>query len=126
MSRRSDPTRHLSLRLTDEERQKLQQNAGHQPVSAYVRSRLFGSSARARAIRVPSRSDIEIARVLSALGRSEMAANLKELADAIRHGVLPVTTETEVAIVNACASLQEMRRQLMQALGLREGSTDDS
>lgn len=116
------PSRPISLRLTDEECSRLTADAGRKPVSAYIRDRLFGAEVRQRAIRVPSTGDIYVARLLAELGRSELAANLHELVEAVRIGALPVTPETEHAIRSACDAVERMRADLLLALGLRRGT----
>lgn len=119
---RQKPTRPISLRLSDEERVRLVADAGRRSVSAYIRMQLFGSEARKRAIRVPVAGDIQIARILAELGRAELAANLHDLAEAVRIGALPVTPETEHAIRSACEAVERMRADLLHALGLRRGT----
>ena len=121
-TRKEKPSRPISLRLTDEERSRLAADAGRRSVSAYVRDRLFGAEPRHRAIRMPATGDAEVARILAELGRSELAANLHELAEAVRIGALPVTPETEHAIRIACDAVERMRIELLHALGLRRGT----
>ena len=42
----------------------------------------------------------------------------QELAKAVHSGSLPVTPETEHAILDACADIRRMRQDLMVALGI--------
>jgi hypothetical protein len=58
--------------------------------------------------------------VLASLGQSRIANNLNQLAKAVNIGALPVTPETESEIVEACAAVSAMRRDLMRALGIGE------
>lgn len=122
--RKPKPTKHLSLRLTDDERTRLFADAGRTPVSAYIRTRLFGADARERAIRIPAPVEADLARLLAVLGQSEIAVNLRELAEAARVGALPVTPETEHAIRSACDTVERIRSDLLKALGLRQGRYD--
>ncbi|MEW8051127.1 MAG: plasmid mobilization relaxosome protein MobC [Candidatus Thiodiazotropha sp.] len=111
----------FSLRLTFDERSALEQEAGHLPLGAYIRSRLFGGSEAPRKVRTrprkPIKDDRTMASLLGALGQSRIANNLNQLAKAANMGSLPVTPDTEKAINEACSAVQDMRRQLMQALG---------
>lgn len=122
--RKFTPTKHLSLRLTGDERSRLLADAGQTPMSAYIRSRLFGASARELAIRVPAPIETDLARLLAVLGQSEIAVSLRELAEAARVGALPLTPEAEHAIRSACDTVERMRADLLNALGLRRGRYD--
>jgi len=90
------------------------------PVSAYIRSRLFGDGVRPRRTREkhPVRDHRMLARLLGTLGEANRASNLSELADAAQTGSLPVTPDTEASIRQACAHVAHMRCELLKALGL--------
>ncbi len=113
----------FSLRLTFEERVALDRMARGRPVGAYIRDRLFGDgvSKRRAESRRPSVDNAALARALSALGQSRLAANLNQIAKAAHMGALPVSPELEDDLAAACADVQAMRRALVQALGLRAG-----
>jgi len=102
----------FSLRLTLEERQQLERRAGGAPLAAYIKSRLFDAENPAKDIR-------GLAKLLAMLGRSNIAANLRELAALARNGCLLVTPETESAIQEACRNISDIRSLLMRALGLK-------
>ena len=109
----------FSLRLTVEERAALEREAGRQPLGAYIRSKLLHSSeAPRRARRTPVGDDKALAQLLGELGRARLANNLNQLAKAVHTGSLPVTPETEKAILTACQEVQRMRETLVTALGL--------
>ena len=120
--RKSERTIPISLRLTEAELSRLKAEASGKSVSSHIRRGLFGADARTRAIRVPAHSDAHIARLLAQLGQSGIASSLRDLAEAVRIGALPVTPETEFAIRNACDAIDRMRDDLVHALGLRKGS----
>jgi len=114
----------FSLRLTTEERRKLDAEAGPQPIGDYIRSQLFETpSPRKRTFRRPVQDEQALSEVLAALGRSRLSSNLNQLVKALHSGSLPVTPETETAIRAACAIVQQMGGQLVKALGLPDGKT---
>jgi len=119
-SRRPAP---FSLRLTPEERLQLERDAGHQSVSAYIRSRLFNDDASP--VRTRGQSPIKdraaLAEALAKLGQSRIANNLNQLARAANVGALDLTPELEGELHEACAAVAEMRALLVQAVGLSEG-----
>ena len=109
----------LSIRLTLEERARLQMQAGRTPLSVYVREQLFNTPCpRKRNFRQPVKDDQTLASVLSSLGQSRLASNLNQLARASHTGSLPVTPDVETVILEACSDVRHMRQQLMKALGL--------
>ena len=107
-----------SVRFSKNERQRLEAEAGSLSVSSYIRHRLFETPTPRRAYRRPVQDDKALGEVLAALGQSRIGNNLNQLAKAVHSGSLPVTPETEAAIKAACASVQQMSGQLVQALGL--------
>ncbi|MDI1226190.1 MAG: hypothetical protein PSY14_00700 [bacterium] len=109
----------FSLRFTVEERLKLDADAGDLAIAEYICSQLFQNpSKRLRPFRRPIQDGKALGEVLAALGRSRLSSNLNQLAKAVHSGSLPVTPETEKAILEACASVQVMSSQLVNALGL--------
>ena len=110
----------LSLRLTKEERAVLEREAGSKPLSTYVRSRLFGDKAAPRRTRRQPIADHQaLARVLSALGRSNLAQNFDALGWAVKDGTVRLNANGERALEQACADIAAMRRDLVSALGLK-------
>lgn len=111
----------FSLRLTFEERATLEKEAGNKPLGAFIRAKLFEGEEAPRRVRTRTRKPLEddraLARVLGELGKARLANNLNQLARAVNSGSLPVTPDTEAAIKEACAAVQDMRSDLMQALG---------
>lgn len=113
----------FSIRLTEDERCSLLERAGKFPLGVFIRDLIFADGTRAprRQMANPVKDHEALARVLAALGQSRIANNLNQLAKAVNIGALPVTVETEREIMQACAAVVAMRRDLMRALGLPEG-----
>lgn len=113
--------RPFSLRLSFQERAKLEELAGDMSVGAYIRSQLFNSSTIPKGTRgqYPVKDQEALGKVLSSLGKSRLASNLNQLARASNSGSLPVTPETEKAIITACREIRWIRHALVTALGLR-------
>ena len=111
----------FSLRLTFEERAQLEQEAGNMPLGAYIRERMFKNPdlAPRRRGKRPVKDYQALAKVLGELGRSRLANILSQLAKAANSGSLPVTTQTEVELRLACAAIQAIRHDLIEALGLQ-------
>ncbi len=111
----------ISLRLTEEERARLEHEAQGISLSAYVRERLFGDVAQPRRTRGkhPVKDHAALARVLSALGRSNLADDLSTLQWSVCDGSFVVGEACEDAIMNACDDVRAMRHDLMRALGIR-------
>jgi hypothetical protein len=115
--RRSTPP--FSLRLTVEERQRLDELAGNQPLGSYIRDRLLGEQTeKRRKVKKPTPDTALLALVLGEFGRSRLASNINQLAKAANIGTLDVTPETEREIVQACAEIQAIRVLLITALGV--------
>lgn len=122
-SREGKTRRILSVPLSPEQKEELARRAGREPVSAYVRERLFpandndpaGKPARSRA---PVKDAAALARLLALLGPA--ASALKDIAHRIASGLLPFEPDTEAALRKACADIAEMKKHLMKALGIRE------
>jgi len=114
----------ISLRLNQEEREQLEHDAGDRTLSAYIRERLFGKligpfqPRRPKHKRhTPSPDHVILAQVLGKLGESRLASNLNQIAKAANIGTLPVTDELIFELHAACANVQEMRDEVIKALG---------
>ncbi|AKO96680.1 hypothetical protein MALG_01496 [Marinovum algicola DG 898] len=115
----------FSLRLSFEERARLEHDAAGMSLGAYIRDRLFGEDVAPRQSRgkFPVKDYAALGRVLAALGASRLSSNLNQLAKAVNTGSLPVTPETEEDVRQACKDVQAMRRDLLIALGLHESGS---
>jgi uncharacterized protein (DUF1778 family) len=116
--RKQDKTAPISVRVTAEEKLRLQRAAGRSSLSDYIGARVLVAEARLRASPAPNTNERQLAHVLAALGHSELAPTLRELLKAARIGALPATPETEETIRSACDATLEMRSALMNARGL--------
>lgn len=127
------PKRNLTIRLSDDERAVLVQEAGKLSLAAYVRRKLLGASVTprrgkrpSRKPRVPDADQMALARVLALLGRSELAASLDSIAKAAVMGALPVTPELVQELHAACRHVRAIRDALMEALGVKRGFENDT
>ena len=108
-----------SLRLTYEERDRLNLLSGNMPISAYIREQLFDiPSPRKRRLKKVRSDEQMLSQVLSELGRSRLSSNLNQLAKASHTGSLPLTPELEEQLLQACADIEAMKGLLIEALGL--------
>lgn len=108
-----------SFRMTAEEYQRLCEAAGSRTISDYIRRQLLGNNVAQRAFRRrPVEGDEILSILLSELGRSRLSSNLNQLAKAVHSGSLPVSPETEQAILEACAEIKAMSNNLTKALGV--------
>ena len=108
------------LRLSAAERAELTRRAGNKPLGVYIRAQLLGSvTTPRRTRRQPGADQQTLAKLLAELGKSRLSSNLNQLAKAVNMGALPVSPETEQALVQACEDVRHMRHALLSALGLR-------
>lgn len=116
----------FSLRLTFEERAKLEKQAAGMPLGAYIRKQVFGKDATPRKTRGkhPVKDHVALGRVLGALGQSRLSNNVNQLARAVNTGSLPVTPDTEQSIIEACEAIEEIRIELLKALGSEPGGVE--
>jgi hypothetical protein len=110
----------FSLRLTFEERAKLERDAAGMALGAYIRSRLLDPETVAPRKRgkFPVKDHQALAQLLGLLGQSRLANNVNQLARAANTGSLAVTPDTEAALMSATADINHMRQLLIQALDI--------
>ena len=115
------PSAAYSIRFTAVERAQLDREAGPNGLAAYIRAKLFdGEASPRKALKPkPNANREQIARVLGALGQSRLSSNLNQLAKAANSGSLPVSSEVEDDLRQACADVAAMRVMLTAALGLK-------
>lgn len=106
----------FSLRLSFEERARLEALADGEPLGSYIRSRLLDSAPSRKRMTVNDKD--ALVRVLGLLGQSRLSSNINQLAKAVNSGSLPVTPETETELKAAARDVMAMRQILIQALGL--------
>jgi hypothetical protein len=110
----------VSLRLSFEEKARLQQDAAGLSLSAYIRWRLFDPEKpppRKRG-KQPVKDHEKLAQVLGLLGQSRLSSNLNQLAKALNSGSLALTPGTEAALLQAASEVALMRNLLIEALNL--------
>lgn len=114
----------FSLRLTKAERIELEKRAAGLSLGTYIRERLFDSNCykpqRRTRGRFPVKDHKALAQILALLGKSQAAHDFNQLAKAASIGALPVTSETETAILEATQNVKIIKSMLMAALGIQE------
>ncbi len=115
----------LSVRITQEEKDKLSQEAGSTAMSAYVRQKLFGNMEALRPQRYrkkqkePAVDTVELARLLGMFGQSELATSMLALSLAATQGLMDVTPEIEDKIDSACEDIETIKMALILALNVK-------
>lgn len=116
----------FSIRFTEDERARLNRDAGTLSLAAYIRLKLFCESEkptskrfRTRKPQQPNAEHVVLSHMLGGLGKSRMASNLNQIAKAANIGALPLTPELLEEVNQACAAIQHMRRLLIVALGVK-------
>ena len=114
----------LTLRLTPEERARLEELAAGMTLSAYVRACIFAEDAKLRKTRPKDIVEDKkaAAEALSLLGQSRIASNLNQLAYHANIGALIVGEVEKSQIAEANAHLIAIRALLMEALGKNQKS----
>ena len=124
VSKESKPSKSpITLRVTNEERDRLKSLAAGMSVSAYIRKCIFTGDAtrRKRQSHMPVKDQEAMARALALLGASRIANNLNQLAHQANIGSLIMDEDACTEIDEAYAHVRLMRDELVSALGLIEG-----
>lgn len=114
----------LSVRLSPENRARLERDAAGMSLGSYIHWRLFDPDTpppRQRG-KAPVKDHVALSKALAALGQSRIASNLNQIARAIHTGVIVVTPEVEAELIEAIRHVRAIRKDLVEALGL-EGSS---
>lgn len=111
----------FSLRLTAEERDRLEAQAGTMSLAAYIKSTVFAEDApKYRGRRRFSAAEQQLlAEVLARLGASRTASNLNQIAKHLNQGTLQIDQQLEDDLRQAVAEVAWMRVTLIRALGLK-------
>lgn len=114
----------VSVRLTAEERERLEQAAEGTSLSGHIRSCLFGDDVTVRKTRrrTPTVDEVALAQILGLLGRSRIANNLNQLAREANRGTLRLTPDTQAQVEEAHRHVKQIRQVIIAALGLSEGA----
>lgn len=109
----------VTLRMTAEERAKLEELAAGMTLSAYIRACIFAEESKRRKKRPKTVVEDKkaAAEALALLGQSRIASNLNQLAYHANIGALIVGDWEKEQIAEANAHLASIRTLLMQALG---------
>jgi len=117
-AQKGKPLHPFSIRLTQEERERLEVEAKGKPLSVYMRERLLGDASAPRKLRrKPAADQAGLAKVLGMVGQSRLANNLNQIAKAAHIGVLVVSPALLEELENACRDIRIMRDALLAALG---------
>ncbi|RMA41570.1 plasmid mobilization relaxosome protein MobC [Rhodophyticola porphyridii] len=113
----------FSLRLTEDERVKLDTAAAGMPLGPFIKAKLFDGDLSPRRTRgqAPVKDHAALARALGLLGNLRLANNLNQLAKAANKGALPLSPEVEDELMATCAAVLAIRMELMKALGYESG-----
>jgi len=111
----------FSLRLSEEERNKLEDQAGAMPLASYIKSVVLSEDApKYRRRRKPPVADQQLlAEVLARLGETRHANNLNQIAKHLNQGTLIIDNELEADLNQALIEVAWIRNALMRALGSR-------
>ncbi len=118
-SGRKKPPPPFSLRLSTEERDKLETAAAGMPLGPFIKAKLFNGDLSPRKTRgqAPVKDHAALARALGLLGNLRLANNLNQLAKSANMGALPMSPEVEEELMATCAAVLAVRMELMKALG---------
>lgn len=111
----------FSLRLTYEERAKLQRAAADQTLGTYIRSQLFDE--RSLASRHEKIEDQKTyAQLLGIIGQSDLGKSLRELSNAAHSGSLVITPDTQVMLTAALQDVVAIKEMLLKELRVQSGA----
>ena len=108
----------FSIRLTPEERSRLETEAQGMPLGAYVKAKALGDPPLKRASSVEDRR--ALAQALALLGKTHYANNLNQLAHLANMGALPLTPDVIEELASTIEVIAEVRSLLLKALGVRK------
>ncbi|GAA6207869.1 hypothetical protein NBRC116601_11620 [Cognatishimia sp. WU-CL00825] len=109
----------VTLRLTPEERERLEELAAGMTLSAYIRACVFAKEEKRRKSRPKDvvADKKAAAEALALLGQSRIASNLNQLAYHANIGAIMIGEAEKAQIAEAYAHVLSIRSLLMQALG---------
>jgi hypothetical protein len=113
----------LSVPVSPAQWSELVRRAGAMPIAAYVRAILFPANDNRRATRIRTKAPpgaAALTSILAKLGGADIRRNLDDMARLARLGALPLTPETEAALMQACRDVAAIKSLLMRALRIRE------
>lgn len=112
---------YVTVRVTPEEKARLEREAAGTSISAHVRERLFGNSVEPRRTRgrFPVKDYEALSRVLRALGKANLYNNLHLILLALEEQRVSMEPQLEAELRDTFAVVCQMRKDLVSALGLR-------
>lgn len=110
----------ISLRLPDHELTALRKAAAGRSINGYIRESLFGDAAPIDASKPVREDHAALARVLGALGQSDIYTRLAAISLAIEQNRVSMDRETAASVREACDTVVQIRADLLIALGLRK------
>lgn len=118
----------FSIRLSADERARLEAEAKGAPLGTYIKAKVIGAAppARMRRSGLSVMDRQALARALALLGQSRFASNLNQLAHLAHIGALPLTADTEAELRDSLRAVRDLRRLLLEALGLKPDRREDA
>ncbi|WP_457488887.1 plasmid mobilization protein [Tardiphaga sp. P5_C10] len=105
-----DRSRPLSVRFSDAEKAHMRLLAAGKPLGQFIRDRALDGQSEPRRANKPIVKEADaLGRLLGLLGQSRLASNLNQIAKAANLGAMPVTTELETDLSQACADYRQLR-----------------
>jgi hypothetical protein len=123
---RQETAKPFSIRLTAAEKSALLNRARGVPLGIYVRALVLDEQAPRESARrqYPVKDREAVAQALALLGRSGIAASLRQLELQAASGSLELDGRTRQHLVTACEELHAIRMLLMAGLGKDARKTD--
>jgi len=125
LDRKPALTKPISIRLTQEEIVELKRLAGSLSVSEYMRRQLFGDVANVKSENAsemrltPQARQKLLAQILMRLGQLDTVKNVNLLIESIETGLIYVSPEVLSEFSALHREIQNLRQDLLKALGLR-------
>lgn len=112
----------VSIRFNETQRRELEKRAKGQALGPYIRDYVLNGHGIERKTRNrnPIKDHEALARVLSALGRSELYNNINEALTLLAASQTQCDGKIENCLLDACADISAMRHSLILALGLQD------
>lgn len=121
---KTNKTRHIPFRVSEDDYARLLSAAGDMSVSAYIRARLFNEDMKAarKNNKMPQAEHKLLAELLSELGKSHLSQNINQIAKAVNCGMVLMPDEAITDINAARAEVRKLRTALLSAMGKKGAS----
>lgn len=116
---KTNKTRHIPFRVSEDDYARLVAAAGDMSVSAYIRARLFNEDMKTarKHNKMPQAEHKLLAELLSEFGKSHLSQNINQIAKAVNCGMVLMPDEAIADINETKAELRKLRATLLSALG---------